>query len=156
VAVLIAVLLAAVAAGGYATWARRNAAHNGSPGPSGGPAPGSGSSTGAAVPATFPANATGAWAGRLSQNNDRSWRVEVTLAPGTGQSTVTYPELGCKGTLTLIDRAGAAMQVREHITTGKCSPAGTITLTRSGADEFLFVYVPDGRKYTATGTLTRK
>jgi hypothetical protein len=154
VAALSVVLLAAIAVGGYATWSRRDAAHTAGPGPSGSPAPAPGSGT--AVLATFPSSATGAWTGRLRQNDNRSWRVDVTLAPGTGRSTVTYPELGCEGTLTLIDQAGGAMQVREHVTAGPCSPAGTITLTRSGADEFLFVYVPDDRKYTATGTLTRK
>jgi hypothetical protein len=92
----------------------------------------------------------------LRQSDTRSWRVDVRIAAGTRRSTVAYPDLGCEGTLTLAGRAGGALQVRERITRGPCSRTGTITMTRSGADEFLFVYVPDDRTYTANGVLARK
>jgi actin-like ATPase involved in cell morphogenesis len=106
----------------------------------------------------FPAMITGTWAGRLTQSTDgKAISVEVKIDPATTVGTVSYPTLGCRGTLTLTSEGAAELKLREQITAGRgCTRQGTITLNRSTADRFLFTYVPDSADYSVGGVLTRK
>jgi hypothetical protein len=106
-------------------------------------------------PATFPASVAGDWEGSLSQSDGQRHAVRMTLRADTTDGTVTYPDLPCEGTLELTRIAGPTFTVREKITRGNCTPAGTFTLTVTSPG-LSFRYEPDSRRYTADGRLDRR
>jgi hypothetical protein len=103
---------------------------------------------------TFPASVAGRWEGSMLQSNGERHDVQIRLDGNTTEGTVSYPDLPCLGTLKLIQSAGSTFTVREEITSGRCTPTGTITLTITGSS-LSFRYEPDNKRYTAEGTLER-
>ena len=105
--------------------------------------------------AVFPASAAGAWTGTIKQSDGRSWRLELSAPAGAHVGSVRYPELGCAGTLTLISVTVNTMRALEQITSGSCTPSGSVNLTPRADGGMDWSYLPDGDVYTATGVLTR-
>jgi hypothetical protein len=102
---------------------------------------------------TFPSAFAGTWSGALRQSDGTTWPMEVTVAAGQATATVRYTTLGCSGTWTLSQIVGGIATVRENISSGRCTPSGTLTLSLSGAKLDLS-YFPDDGKYTADASLT--
>jgi Hsp70 protein len=107
-----------------------------------------------AAPQTFPATVAGRWSGGMLQSDGRRLTVRVDIVAGTGVATVSYPDLKCEGTLTFLRSTGATVTVREGITSGTCTPAGSISLTPTSSG-LSFLYQPDDNRYTASGYLKR-
>jgi Ethanolamine utilization protein EutJ (predicted chaperonin) len=147
-AALAIVVLVVVAGVAYAvkSWSDRRAPDDSAKGPS--------ASTTSSGAATFPASVAGDWQGSTLQSDGKRHALRMTLDADTAAGTVTYPDLRCSGTLELTRIAGSAFTVRETITSGGCTPTGTITLTVSSSGLSL-QYQPDDNKYTATGYLNR-
>ncbi|HEV7898291.1 MAG TPA: helix-turn-helix transcriptional regulator [Planosporangium sp.] len=101
------------------------------------------------------AHVSGTWTGDLAQNDGRHWSVRLRIAEGAKVATVTYAELGCVGTVTINRRGVDTLDYDEHITSGPCTPDGTITLRRRTDGRLDFSYVPRGDVYTASAVLTR-
>jgi hypothetical protein len=106
------------------------------------------------TPTAFPGSMAGVWTGSIHQTDGRDWSIELRINKGATLATVLYRELGCAGTITFDGATGGTVSAREEITTGSCTPKGTITLTPAGAN-LDWSYVPDGETYKATGRLSR-
>jgi hypothetical protein len=115
---------------------------------------GGGDATPAAQPAAptrasaVPAAVAGTWSGWVRQINPvLAIHVEVTLTAGSAEGTVTYPALGCSGTLRLVSStASGSVTMAQHITTGRqtCED-GEITLSPRQAGQLAFSFRrPDG------------
>jgi hypothetical protein len=148
--VLLVLVLGGVAGAVYAatSWFGRETPSGGPETPSGGPETPSGD------PVTFPASVAGQWKGSMAQSNGQQHAVQIRLDANTADGTVSYPDLPCTGTLQLIEKTDSTFTVREEITSGECTPTGTITLTVT-ASGLSFQYEPDNKRYTAEGTLQR-
>jgi hypothetical protein len=116
--------------------------------------------SGAGDPTAFPGQMDGFWTGSIHQTDGRDWSIELRINEGATVATVLYRDLGCAGTVTVAaPRAGAipaagVLRAREHITSGTCTPDGSVTLTATGGN-LDWAYVPDGDTYTAKGRLSR-
>lgn len=103
------------------------------------------------------APAAGTYSGTLVQRgtrqSDRDYEVQMTFS-STG-STVSYPELGCRGTLTPTGNQNGARVYREHITSGGCDSPGTWLVTRGSDTSVAAEYRPAGDDYVVAGQLTR-
>lgn len=103
------------------------------------------------------APAEGTYSGTLSQRgtrrSDRDYPVEMTFS--SQGSTVAYPTLGCRGTLTPTGNSAGARVYRETITSGRCDPTGTWYVTRGSDDAVSVEYHPSGADYVVVGQLTR-
>ena len=103
------------------------------------------------------APASGTYSGTLSQRgtrrSDRDYPVEMTFS--SQGSTVAYPTLGCRGTLTPTGNSAGARVYRETITSGRCDPMGTWYVT-TGSDQAVSAeYHPSNADYVVVGQLTR-
>ena len=103
------------------------------------------------------APAEGTYSGTLSQRgtrrSDRDYPVEMTFS--SQGSTVAYPTLGCRGTLTPTGNSAGARVYRETITSGRCDPTGTWYVTRGSDDAVSAEYHPSRADYVVVGQLTR-
>ena len=103
------------------------------------------------------APAAGTYSGTLVQRgtrqSDRDYEVQMTFS-STG-STVSYPALGCRGTLTPTGNQNGARVYREHITSGGCDSPGTWLVTRGSDTSVVAEYRPAGDDYVVAGQLTR-
>lgn len=92
-------------------------------------------------PRTGPAGPRGTWSGTAAQYDtgtvsgtpDSEWAVVVTI---DRSPRVSYPSLGCSGTLAYRATAGSSYVYEETITRGedRCAPTGTVTLTPDGLE----------------------
>jgi hypothetical protein len=112
------------------------------------------SGTAGAASAAFPASMEGFWTGRIHQTDGHDWPMELRITEGVTVATVLYRDLDCAGTITFASAPAGVVRAREHISSGSCTPDGTVTLAVDGAD-LTWRYVPDGASYTATGRLSR-
>jgi CubicO group peptidase (beta-lactamase class C family) len=88
--------------------------------------------------AVHPAEPVGRWAGAGLQVD---WLGNPLAVPrialefnADGAATISYPSLGCAGTLTRLNYSGDSIVYRETLTTGadKCLSGGVVTLRASG------------------------
>ncbi len=144
-AVLAALALALLAAGGVAAWGLQQ--RPGGDAVGGAPSP---VVTSAADPLA------GDWIGELRQSFGDAEPVTLRLAPGGARGTVSYPRLGCRGQLTVAERSTDKVVLNERITAGSCTPRGRITLWPTGPSTMLLDYVPGNGAYTAHASMTRR
>jgi hypothetical protein len=104
--------------------------------------------------AVFPTDAVGAWAGEYRQSDGKTFRMELTVNAGSDTAQVRYPELNCTGTITVQSREGTTVHAQEHISSGTCTPSGSMTIEVRYA-QITLSYTPDSGTYTAEATLTR-
>ena len=118
---------------------------------------GVGDGTGTAAGVAELAPAAGTYSGILSQRgtrrSDRDYPVEMTFS--AQGSTVEYPTLGCRGTLTPTGNSDGARVYREVITAGRCDATGTWYVTRGTEHAVSAEYQPSGANYVVVGQLTR-
>jgi hypothetical protein len=105
--------------------------------------------------AVFPTDAVGSWAGEYRQSDGRTYQMELTVGAGSDTAQVRYPELNCAGTITVQSREGLTVHAQEHISTGACTPSGSMTI-EVRYDRITVSYSPDSGSYTAEATLSRK
>lgn len=107
----------------------------------------------------------GAWAGLASQFDsgevrgtpDSQWTVEVMLGE---TSRVSYPSLGCSGTLTFVRMIGSGTALYTETITdgqGRCVTSGMVELRRDG-DRLHYHYLAqhESQPSVAVGLLTRR
>jgi hypothetical protein len=90
----------------------------------------------------------------MLQSDGKKVSVRIQIDSNTAIGAVTYPDLSCSGTLTLAHSTDTTFSLREQITSGSCTPTGTVTLTITSAG-LSFQYQPDNNRYTASGYLRR-
>lgn len=89
----------------------------------------------------------------LFDSQTRTYRLELSFAAGA--STVSYPELGCRGTLTPTGWRGQARIYAEQITDGGCDQGGTWLVLVLDDTRVTAVYSPAGGRYLTDALLTR-
>jgi hypothetical protein len=98
----------------------------------------------------------GRWSGNLvDSRSSATYPVEIDLAAEDGR--VSYPSLGCGGTLRSVNGQAAttAYEFRERLTTsGRCVDFGNVTLTPAAPGRLRFHWFR-GNKGTSDGTLVR-
>lgn len=111
----------------------------------------------AAPSGTELAPTAGTYSGTLSQRGtrrtDRDYLVEMTFS--SQGSTVEYPTLGCRGTLTPTGNSDGSRVYRETITSGRCDATGTWRVTKGSDTAISAEYQPTGADYVVVGQLTR-
>ena len=111
------------------------------------------------VGASSTAPVAGTYTGVLRQRGttggqrDQDFPVEMTFS--ASGSTVNYPSLGCRGTLTPTGDADGARVYLETITAGGCEPTGTWNVTRGSDSAVAAEYRPAIGSHLVTGQLTR-
>lgn len=90
---------------------------------------------------------------RGTQRTDTDYEVTMTFT--SAGSRVTYPTLGCTGTLQPAGDVDGARVYRETITSGTCDRGGTWYVTRQDTNAVSAEYRPAARDYTVQGQLTR-
>src|SRR5262245_35056666 len=95
------------------------------------------------------------WIGELKQSFGSAEPVHLSFALDADRGTVTYPRLGCTGTVTVTSRTTEKIVLAERIAEGRCSPRGEIVLWPTGPDTMLLDYTPDSGRYTARASMTR-
>jgi hypothetical protein len=105
-----------------------------------------------AIPAQF----AGRWSGTVHQTNPAlNLTVQLMLTKGTAHGTISYPQLGCTGTLGLLSAGHSLLTLRLTITSGQSNcVSGKVRLAaqRNGSLEFTFLEPHGGNP---TGTLAR-
>jgi hypothetical protein len=96
------------------------------------------------------------WVGELRQSFGSSEPVHLQLAPGADTGAISYPRLGCTGTVSVTRRTSEKIELIERIDTGRCSNRGTIVLWPTGPTTMLLDYKPASSKYTARASMTRR
>jgi hypothetical protein len=96
------------------------------------------------------------WVGELRQSFGSSEPVHLQLAPGADTGAISYPRLGCTGTVSVTRRTTGKIELIERIETGRCSNRGTIVLWPTGPTTMLLDYKPANSKYTARASMTRR
>lgn len=106
----------------------------------------------------LPADFLGVWTGPVSQPGSRPYSMKMTFAEN-GPFLVDYPELGCGGILSVMERRpGGAVLLGEGFTYGaqKCAQGGAMLLSKTGPNAARWLwYYPDGR-LGASATLVRQ
>jgi predicted Ser/Thr protein kinase len=110
----------------------------------------------AAASATESAPVTDDWFGELQQSFGSAEPVHLRLAPGADSGTISYPRLGCSGTVTVTRRSVEKIVLTERIDTGQCSALGSIVLWPTGPTTMLLDYKPASGEYTARASMTKR
>jgi eukaryotic-like serine/threonine-protein kinase len=97
----------------------------------------------------------GDWVGQFQQSFGGTQRIELRLAARAAGGTVIYPDLGCRGRLTVSGRSGARVLLDERITAGSCTRRGRFELWSPAESTVLLTYHPSTGQYTASAALTR-
>ena len=108
------------------------------------------------TPRAVPAQFAGNWAGIVRQTNPvLSTTVHVSLAAGSAAGSVTYPDLGCSGTLSLTSATHGKLTLAQTIQVGsrKCAN-GVITLVSGAGGHVTFTFLRPGGQ-NPEGTLSR-
>jgi eukaryotic-like serine/threonine-protein kinase len=102
-----------------------------------------------------PQGMAGTWTGTVRQTKPAlSVSVQISLTGGGRGGTVSYPQLGCSGSLTVITGGSARIILAQKISTGRASCAdGRITLRAQGG-KLAYVFARPGGGSPA-GVLTR-
>ncbi len=145
-------------ASGAAIWLTKDPAGAGQGGTTG-PAAAKSSMPANPKPLRFSRAFEGTWQGALAQSNGRNRPMIVTIQAGSRTAAVSYPDLGCSGTLTLTGRgSGGQFLLHESILKGtRCTREGDFAMKASRKDLTL-TYIPQGESvvtYSATVTLFR-
>jgi hypothetical protein len=106
----------------------------------------------------------GAWRGAVRQHGVRPYSVELLIAPaettyvGSAVGKITYPELDCGGSLTLISSSRNKLRVGEVVASGvrKCVSGGEITIELTGADTASWSWADGKTRHLATSTIHRQ
>ncbi|HEY2129772.1 MAG TPA: hypothetical protein VGH77_21570 [Streptosporangiaceae bacterium] len=108
------------------------------------------------VPATVTASPTitpkiptalaGTWSGTVRQTHPAlAVTVQIRLAAGAPDGTISYPQLGCSGRLLLVSTAGGRYTLDQGITSGQQScENGVVTLTPQGKSKLAFAFRRSG------------
>jgi eukaryotic-like serine/threonine-protein kinase len=117
---------------------------------------GTAESLGRAPQRAIPARFAGAWWGTVHQAHPAlSVTVRITLARGTAQGTIGYPQLGCRGTLALASAGDRLIILGLTITRGQGScVGGTVRLAAQPDGSLRFTFLQGGGD-NPTGRLTR-
>ncbi len=93
-----------------------------------------------------PGTMAGTWAGTVRQTKPQlSVTVRISLAGGALSGTVSYPQLGCAGTLTVVSGGTARLNLTQKISTGRVNCAdGTITLALRPSGKLTFSFARPG------------
>jgi hypothetical protein len=108
------------------------------------------------TPPTVPAQFAGNWAGTVHQTDPvLSTTVRIALTAGSTAGSVTYPDLGCSGTLSLTASIPGKLTLAQKIQVGsrKCAN-GVITLAGSASGHVTFTFLRPGGQ-NPEGTLNR-
>lgn len=107
----------------------------------------------------FPAAAVGSWSGNLEQSNGSRWQMQLTVPKNGTAASVSYPQLGCSGTVTLRSANGGTLVAAEQITkyeSGRnCTASGDMTMHLAGSDMTIEYRPTTGASYTANAKLTK-
>jgi len=99
----------------------------------------------------------GSWQGRGEQSDDPTgWSIAATIAGGEVGAvvgTITYPSLSCGGELVLRRVGQDGMELREHITHGRCVDQGIINLAVRPGGWLAFDWRTEADGATARGQL---
>jgi hypothetical protein len=108
--------------------------------------------------AAFPVTMTGEWQGTYRETDTTKLvSVDLTVPAGAHEATIEYLGSGCSGVLDAVSVNGATVTARESITHNNgCTPTGQWEFTVKTNGTLAGSYVPDGRNYVATATLTRQ
>jgi hypothetical protein len=96
---------------------------------------------------------TGVVTQRGTQRTDTDYEVTMTFT--SAGSRVSYPTLGCTGTLQPTGDVDGTRVYRETITSGTCDRGGTWYVTRQDTNAVSAEYRPATGDYTVQGQLTR-
>lgn len=95
----------------------------------------------------------GTWHGVLAQSDGEHLSIELHVNEGGLTATTTYPEAKCVGLVGITEIGIGALTYRERITSGSCSPDGSITLRPRADGQLDLYYVPASNDYTASALL---
>ncbi|MFI5908230.1 Hsp70 family protein [Dactylosporangium sp. NPDC051541] len=108
-----------------------------------------------AAQAAFPASWAGTWTGEYRQDNGKTYTTALFITSGSGVAQVRYPDIPCLGTVTVQSQDGGVIRAQEAITSGRCTPTGTMTMRLQAGNQLEVTYRPDGATYTAEAVLAR-
>ena len=108
------------------------------------------------IPLAVPAQFAGYWAGLVRQTNPvLTTTVHVSLAAGSAAGSVTYPDLGCSGTLSLTAAMPGKLTLAQKIQVGSRKCANGVIMLASGAGGHVtFTFLRPGGQ-NPEGTLAR-
>jgi eukaryotic-like serine/threonine-protein kinase len=103
-----------------------------------------------------PEGMAGTWTGTVRQTKPAlSVSVQISLTGGGRGGTVSYPQLGCSGSLTVVTGGSARIIAVQKIRTGRANCAdGRITLSAQPGGKLAYVFARPGGGSPA-GVLTR-
>jgi serine/threonine protein kinase len=103
-----------------------------------------------------PAALAGSWAGPIHQTNPvLTVSVRITLPAGSATGTISYPSLGCSGTLAIVSAGRGRLTLDQTISGGQANcPNGVITIVAAPTGTAVFTFLRPGGN-NPTGTLTR-
>jgi len=121
----------------------------------GGPAATSGPAATTDLP--IPQQVNGTWAGTIRQKNPAfSFAVRLTLPGGSQHGSLSYPQIGCTGRLSLTSATRALLTFHLAITSGRSNCVdGVVRLAVHSGGTMTFTFVGPGGSNPA-GTLTRR
>lgn len=105
----------------------------------------------------IPQQVSGTWTGTIHQRNPvLNVAVRLSLPGGSEHGTLSYPQIGCTGRLSLTSAKHALLTFRLRITSGRnnCAP-GVVRLAAHPGGTMTFTFVRPGGSSPA-GTLTRQ
>jgi hypothetical protein len=108
------------------------------------------------TPLALPALFAGNWSGTVHQTDPvLSTTVRISLTAGSTTGSVTYPDLGCSGTLSLTASMPGKLTLAQKIQVGsrKCAN-GVITLASGASGHVTFTFLRPGGQ-NPEGTLSR-
>jgi hypothetical protein len=91
---------------------------------------------------TIPAAIAGTWSGLVRQTHPvLAVEVRISLAQGSSAGTISYPALGCSGTLRVAGGQSRTVRLRQRITAGRgnCDD-GTVILTAHPSGQLAFTF----------------
>jgi len=99
----------------------------------------------------------GTWSGYIMRSDGSSLSVEVEITDA-GQSTISYPSLGCGGDLLVQTKKTRRAEFIETLTYGEesCIDKLNIVLQKTGEDQILFREYDGEHKEKGKGTLYRE
>jgi hypothetical protein len=111
----------------------------------------------AAAALPIPRRLNGTWSGTIHQSNPAlSVAVRLTLPAGGKQGALSYPQIGCTGTLALASSGRSVFTFRLAITSGRSNcVGGRVKLAVRAPDTMTFTFLRAGGS-NPVGTLTRR